>query len=266
MLLAIHIGNTVIALAVYDSVNSDRRPAERLQFCAEISAKPIRCADEYAVLLGQIFSLRNFPLSSITDVIISSVVPALTEVLRAAAAQFTQVRPLIVSSGIKTGLRICIDQPSQLGADLCARAVGAAPYIGNTPAVIASLDTATTLTVMTSADTLSGVIIMPGLQSAAQALDRDAAQLTEIPLEPPRRVIGKTTADAMKSGLLLGCAAQIDGMVSRIAAELNISPADLTLISCGRYARRITPLCTSPFVEVPHLLFEGLLSLYERNR
>lgn len=266
MLLAMHIGNTVIALAVYDLADAALPAHKRLRFCAEISAKPIRTADEYAVLLGQIFALRQFPLTAITDVILSSVVPALTEVLRAAVAQFTSVRPLTVSSGIKTGLRICIDQPNQLGADLCARAVGAASHIASGPAVIASFDTATTLSVLSSPDTLAGVIIMPGLQSAAQALDRDAAQLTEIPLEPPRRVIGKTTADAMKSGLLLGCAAQIDGMIPRIAAELQVPVSDITLLSCGRYAHRITPLCTSAFSEVPHLLFEGLLALYERNR
>jgi type III pantothenate kinase len=119
---------------------------------------------------------------------------------------------------------------------------------------------------MTSADTLSGVIIMPGLQSAAQALDRDTALLTDIPLEAPRRVIGKNTVDAMKSGLMFGCAAQIDGMVSKIAAELNLSVSDLTLLSCGRYAARIIPYCTAAFQEMPHLLFEGLLTIYEKNR
>ena len=106
---------------------------------------------------------------------------------------------------------------------------------------------------------------MPGLQSAAQALDRDTALLTDIPLEAPHRVIGKNTADAMKSGLMLGCAAQIDGMVSRIAAELHVSVSDLTLLSCGRYAGRITPHCISSFTEMPHLLFEGLYTIHEKN-
>ena len=113
---------------------------------------------------------------------------------------------------------------------------------------------------------LAGVIIMPGLQSAAQALDRDTALLTDIPLEVPRRVIGKNTADAMKSGLIFGCAAQIDGMVSRIAAELQCDVSALTLYACGRYAGRITPYCSSAFSEMPHLLFEGLLTIYEKNR
>ncbi len=264
MLLAMHIGNTQILLALYSAVNTaDTAPA--MYFCAEISAKPIRTADEYAVLLGQIFTLRGYQPSDITDAVLSSIVPSLTEVLRAAIAQFTPVKPLIVSSGIKTGLRISIDQPSQLGADLCALSVGAAAYTSGS-AVIASLDTATTLTVLSAPDTLAGVVIMPGLQSSVQALDRDTALLTEIPLEVPRRVIGKTTADAMKSGLLLGCAAQLDGMVTRIAAELKCPVADLTLLSTGRYAHRVTPHCTTQFREVPHLLFEGLLTLYNRNR
>lgn len=266
MLLAIHIGNRAISLAVYETDMPSRPASERLRFCAEISAKPIRSSDEYAVLLGQIFSLRGCPPETITDVILSSVVPSLTEVIHSAAAQFIPVRPLVVSSGIKTGLRIRIDTPSQLGADLCALAVGASAYCTGGPAVIASFDSATALTVLSAPDELAGVIIMPGLQSAAQALDRDSALLTDIPLELPRRVIGKNTADAMKSGLLLGSSAQIDGMVARIAAELKVPVSDLTLLSCGRYAGRIVPYCTSSITEIPHLLFEGLLAIYEKNR
>ncbi len=265
MLLAMHIGNRAISLAVYETDMPSRPASDRLRFCAEISAKPIRSADEYAVLLGQIFSLRGCPPETITDVILSSVVPSLTEVINSAAAQFIPVRPLVVSSGIRTGLRIKIDNPSQLGADLCALAVGASAY-STGPAVIASFDSATALTVLSAPDELAGVIIMPGLQSAAQALDRDTALLTDIPLEAPRRVIGKNTADAMKSGLLLGCAAQIDGMAARIAAELKVPLSELTLLSCGRYAGRITPHCTPVFTEIPHLLFEGLLAIYEKNR
>ena len=265
MLLAIHIGNTAIALAVYGTDETGHPAAEHLRFCAELSAKPIRTADEYAVLLGQIFSMHGCLPTEITDVILSSVVPALTEVIRAAVARFSPIRPMLVSYGIKTGLRIRIDNPSQLGADLCALAVGAAAY-SRGPTVIAALDDATTLTVLCAPDELSGVIIMPGLQSAAQALDRDAALLTEIPLEAPRRVIGKNTADAIKSGLLLGCAAQLDGMVTRIAAELGITVSDLTLLACGRDANRTVPLCASSFRQVPHLLFEGLLAIHMRNR
>ena len=264
MLLAIHIGNHAISFAVYNTEGPALSASERVCFCAEIAAKPIRSADEYAVLLGQIFSLRGCPPETITDVILSSVVPSLTEVIHAAAAQFFPGRPLVVSSGIKTGLRIRIDNPSQLGADLCALAVGASAYCSG-PAVIASFDSATTLTVLSAPFELAGVVIMPGLQSAAQALDRDTALLTDIPLEAPHRVIGKNTADPMKSGLMLGCAAQIDGMVSRIAAELHVSVSDLTLLSCGRYAGRITPHCISSFTEMPHLLFEGLYTIHEKN-
>ena len=166
MLLAIHIGNHAISFAVYNTDNRTQSVSERLRFCAEIAAKPIRSADEYAVLLGQIFALHGCPTANITDVILSSVVPSLTEVINAAAAQFIPVRPLIVGSGIKTGLRIKIDNPSQLGSDLCALAVGASAYCSG-PAVIASFNSATTLTVLSAPGELAGVVIMPGLQSAA---------------------------------------------------------------------------------------------------
>ena len=265
MLLTMHIGNTEIALGVHDNEG-----ANPLLFRAVLSSKPEKTADEYAVLLGQIFSLHSFDARTITAVVVSSVVPSLTDTVVAAAAYFTAAKVYRVGSGMKTGLRIRIDNPAQLGADLCASAFGAsvrAAAQGSTrPIVIASFDTATALTVMTSPDEIAGVVIMPGVASAARALERDTALLTDIALDPPRRVIGKNTQDALRSGLLIGCAAQIDGMLMRIAEELGCQPADMHLFAFGKYADRVVSLCENRFESAPHLLFEGLVALYRKNR
>lgn len=258
MLLAFNIGNTDISFCVYDG--------ETMRFSAEFSTVTSRTADEYAVLLWQTFTLRGFDPASITDVIIASVVPSLDDTIRAAVAHFTPCKPAFVGAGMKTGLRIRIETPSQLGADLVALACGARRYTDGA-CVIASFDTATTLTVLESAGTVAGAIIMPGVLTSARALERDTAQLTEISLSsaPIRRVIGRSTAEAMRSGLLLGCAAQTDGMISRISDELGCPPSDLSLFAAGKYAPYIVPHCKSAFRHTPHLLFEGLFDLFERN-
>lgn len=257
MILVLHIGNTDIAIGAYDG--------GELRFSAEISTEPRRSADEYAVLLAQIFALRQFRAEQITDVILSSVVPSLTDTVCAAVAAFVPQKPILVGAGIRTGLKLRVDAPAQLGADLVALACGARSYFHNGVCVIAQLDTATTLTVLSSPDEVAGVVIMPGVASSAAALERDTAQLTEISLTPPRRVIGKNTADAVRAGLLIGCAEQLDGLLERIAAELAVSPDTMTLLAVGKYAQRITPLCSHSFRCVPHLLLEGLLDIYRRN-
>ena len=261
MLLAIHIGNARITLGVTDLVGE-----RGLLFCAACSAANDRTADEYAVWLGQIFALHTFAPAQITGLIVSSVVPSLTDTICSAAARLISVPPKIVGSGMKTGLRIRIENPAQLGADLVSLAVGASDRIVDSrPCVIVSFDAATALTVLSSPDEVAGAVIMPGLLSSARALERDAALLTEISLELPRRVIGRNTQDALRAGLLYGAVAQVDGLIDRIAEELGTAPEALWLFACGMYAERIAPLCRHRFALVPHLLFEGLAALYRKN-
>ncbi|MGM9625609.1 MAG: type III pantothenate kinase [Eubacteriales bacterium] len=257
MLLAFNIGNSDIAFCVWNG--------ETMLFSAELSTNTARTADEYAVLLRQTFLLRGFDAASITDVIIASVVPLLDDTLRAAVAHFTDARPAFVGAGMKTGLKIRIDTPAQLGADLVALACGAKRVTAGS-AVIASFDTATTLTVLDTEGAVAGAVIMPGLLSAARALERDAALLTAFSLSAPRRVIGRNTADSMRSGLILGTAAQTDGMIARIGDELGCAQSEITLFASGKYAPYIIPHCRSEFRHAPHLLFEGLYTLYSRNR
>ncbi len=258
MLLAFNIGNTSIS---FGAVSEDG-----LRFRADIAAHPVRTADEYAVLLAQIFTLHGFDPALITDVIIASVVPSLFNAVRAAVTRFTAVKPSIVGPGMRTGLQIRIDTPTQLGADLVVLAAGAKKHIRSGAAVIACLETATTLTVMDADGAICGVVILPGIASAAAALERDTAQLPQILLTPPRKVIGKNTSDSIRSGLLWGAAVQLDGLVERIAEELDIPAAEISLFATGQYADRVTPLCRHRFLRYPDLLFTGLSELHQLNR
>lgn len=258
MLLAFNIGNTSISFGALDE--------NGLRFRADIAAHPVRTADEYAVLLAQIFALHEFDPVKITDVIIASVVPSLLDAVRAAVTRFTAVKPAVVGPGMRTGLQIRIDTPTQLGADLVVLAAGAKKYVRSGAAVIAYLETATTLTVIDADGAICGVVILPGVASAAAALERDTAQLPQILLTPPRKVIGKNTSDSIRSGLLWGAAAQLDGLVERIAEELEIPVKEIALLATGRYADRVTPLCRNRFERHPDLLFTGLGELHKLNR
>ncbi|MBP3918450.1 MAG: type III pantothenate kinase [Clostridia bacterium] len=256
MLLALNVGNTDIALCIWEG--------NEILFSAELSTDTTRTADEYAAQLFQIFSMREFDYRKITDVIIASVVPTLDETIRAAVAQFTAARPVFIGAGIKTGMKIRIDTPSQLGADLVSLASGAKRYTQGA-CIIALFDTATTLTVLDLEGDVVGAVIMPGVLSSARALKRDAALLLECSLSKPRCVIGKNTTDSLRSGLIIGAAAQIDGMILRIAGELGCTVSDITLLATGKYAQQVTPHCSYTFRTVPHLLFEGLHTLFCRN-
>jgi type III pantothenate kinase len=258
MLLAFNIGNTSISFGALDESS--------LRFRADIAAHPVRTADEYAVLLAQLFALHRFDPAQITDVIIASVVPSLLDAVREAVTRFTAVKPAVVGPGMRTGLQIRIDTPTQLGADLVVLAAGAKKYVRTGPAVIAYLETATTLTVIDADGAICGVVILPGVASSAAALERDTAQLPQILLTPPKRVIGKNTSESIRSGLLWGASAQLDGLVERIAEELEVPVRDISLLAAGSYADRVTPLCRHHFDCHSDLLFTGLSELHHLNR
>ncbi len=265
MLLVFNIGNADITFGVWDM---DPVLGDRLRFEASIAAFPARTADEYTVLLGQIFSLRgmdpNELRASVTDVMISSVVPALLDPIRTAIAGLTPVRPTVVGPGVRTGMEIRIDSPTQLGADLVAIAAGTKNRVGG-PAVAVSFEAAITLTVLDKNAAVCGVVILPGIGSSAAALARDAALLPQTSLTPPRHVIGRNTVDSIRAGLFWGTAAQIDGLCARIAEELGLMPDALPVLATGSHAAAVMPLCRRSCEICPHLLFEGLLALHRAN-
>ena len=254
MILAIDVGNTNIVLGGIDeSFNNS--------FLCRVSTDTNKTDDEYAVQMKTLIELNGFTGVSFEGGMISSVVPQLTPVLRTAVRKVTGKTPLIVGPGIKTGLNIMIDNPAQLGSDLAVGAVAAISLYPK-PLMVIDMGTATTICVVDKDSNYRGGIIVPGVRVSMESLTRNAAQLQSIGLYPPKKAIGTNTADCMRSGLVFGNAAMIDGLIDRMSAELEGEP---TLIATGGLAPSIIPYCRHKIIINDELLLIGLRVIYDKN-
>lgn len=251
MLLAVDIGNTNIVVGVFDE--------ERLVHSWRLSTRREMTADELQVMFR---SLIGEGLDGFRDAIVSSVVPPLTAPVIEAIQKLCGVTPLEVEPGIKTGLRIRYDNPQEVGADRILNAVAArARHAG--ALIVIDFGTATTLDVVTAGGDYLGGVICPGPRLSAEALSARAARLPRVDLQAPPHVVGRNTVDSIRSGLLHGHAAMIDGLVRRIEAELG---SKTTVIATGGLAPVIGPLMDRLDALDPDLTLEGLRLLYARNR
>lgn len=253
MILCIDIGNTNIAIGGYEG--------STLRFQGRCGTDRKKTAEEYALLVQGILRLHRIDPEEITGGVLSSVVPALRQVVRDGMELLTGKKFLLVSSGVKTGLNIRMDIPGQLGSDLVADAVAALNKYPK-PIVIFDMGTATTLSVLDSKGSYLGGMIMPGLRISVDALADGAAQLPAITLADPVRVIGQNTVECMQAGAIYGHAAMLDGLVSRVEAELGMP---VTAVATGGLAKRILPHCTREIVLDETLQLEGLRLIYEKN-
>lgn len=253
MLLAIDIGNTNITLGGYRD--------DILAFTARLATDHRMTSDQYAVLIRDILSLYGQDVYEIEDCIISSVVPQVGSAISRAVSQLCEIVPLMIGPGVKTGLNIKIDNPAQLGADLVAGAVGAiAEY--TLPCVIIDMGTASTISVIDANGCFLGGVIAAGVRLTLKALCENTAQLPAIDIEAPRSVIGSNTVDSMKSGLVYGTAAMIDGLLDRIEDELGETP---TVVATGGLSRDIISCCNRHIIYNENLLLDGLREIYEKN-
>ena len=253
MILTIDIGNSNICFGVYEGKTA--------LFTARAKTDPLRTETEYAVLLSQIFSLHGFDPSRLTGAAISSVVPALTTVFNDAVRILGNgnIPTVVVGPGVKTGLNIRIDEPASLGADLACTAVGAAEKYP-LPAIIIDLGTATKLTEDRS---FIGGTILPGVKISLEALSGSASLLPSIGLGAGRiKTIGTNTVDCMLSGVVLGTASMVDGLIERYREELGEVP---TVVACGGLSPAIVPHCRTDIILDQDLLLDGLLAIYRRN-
>ena len=253
MILAIDIGNSNIVLGCI-------RNSEIL-FEARMATDRIKTKDQYCAESKTMLELFHVSPEEIDGCIVSSVVPQIQQSMVDAAERLTGKTCLTVGPGLKTGLRIRIDNPAQAGSDLIVGAVAAMEAYGNGLCVI-DLGTATTICVIDRDGTFLGGTIAPGVMLSLNALSSGTAQLPGISLEKPRKVIGTNTVDSMRSGLLFGSAAMLDGMVERVEAELGYPTK---VIATGGLARFIVPLCKREMVIDENLLLRGLEILYRRN-
>ncbi len=254
MIFALDAGNTNIVFGCIDDGN--------ILFEGRLETNRGRTEMEYAVIIKSILDIRNFDAASFDGVIISSVVPPINSALSNAAKMVFGCEPIIIDVNSNHGLTIDIDRPETLGHDLICGAVAAiANY--ELPVIIFDLGTATTISVIDKNAHYIGTVITTGLRLSQQALSANAAQLPGISLEAPHSVIGKNTQDAMKSGLITGCAAMMDGMIDRIEKEIG---EKATVISTGGFAPVVTDLCTHQVICDSDLLLKGLWILYNRRQ
>lgn len=251
MILAVDVGNTNTVLGVLDG--------EKLVSSGRIATIIYETEDDYAMKLHSFMHLNGIEI--IDGAIISSVVPALNRTLTKAIKKVAHVDALIVGPGIKTGLNIKIDNPAELGADLV---VGAVASINKYPCpqVIFDLGTATTATVIDKNKTYLGGLLLCGVKTAINAISSGTAQLPQVDISAPDKVICSNTIDCMKSGAVYGNAAMLDGLVKRIEKELG---ERVTVIVTGGLGKTISSECETDVIYDENLLIDGLRLIYEKN-
>ena len=254
MLLAIDIGNTNITMGCIRN--------DEILFTARIATDRNRTSDQYGVEIKNMLEVFGVRTDDISDCIISSVVPPVFNSVKTGVVKVIKKQPMVVGTGLRTGLNIQVATPSQVGSDRIVIAVAAlAEY--KAPLILMDLGTATTIEVVEKENVYSGGVIIPGVRTSLDALISKAAQLPGISLEQPKQVIGKNTVDCIRSGMMYGTAAMIDGMIDRMEEELGHSA---TLIATGGLAQFITPLCKRSIILDKDLLMKGLNILYKKNK
>lgn len=254
MILAIDIGNTNIVIGCCDK--------EKIYFVERLSTNNTKTELEYAISFKNVLELYQINPKEIEGGIISSVVPPITNIVRASAEKVLGKSVKIVGPGVKTGLNILMDNPAQVGSDRIVNAVAAINEY-TVPLIIIDMGTATTFCVVDEKKNYIGGMILPGVGISLDALTSGTSQLSRISIEAPKKIIGKNTIDCMKSGIINGNAACIDGMISRINRELG---QEATVIATGGLAKKIVPHCEKEILIDDELLLKGLRLIYEKNK
>ncbi len=253
MILAIDIGNTNTVIGCCRD--------NKILFVERLSTDSSRTVLEYAISIKNVLELYQIRPGDLDGSIISSVVPPLTNLFRDAIRKIVGKEPMVVGPGLKTGLNILMDNPGQVGSDLIVNAVAALAE-HPLPLIIIDMGTATTISVVDDKKNYIGGMILPGIRVSLDSLVNRTSQLQRISLEAPKRLIGKNTGECMKSGVIHGNAACIDGMIDRIEKELK---KKATVVATGGLAGTIIPHCTHKIILDDALLLKGLLQIYQKN-
>jgi type III pantothenate kinase len=254
MLLTVDVGNTQVALGMFDG--------ETLVGHWRISTNADATFDEARWQLVGILGADGFTQSDVRGVAISSVVPAMTAALRRVAPHLSSGPVVVVQPGVKTGMSIEIDNPGEVGADRVVNALAARERYGS-PVVVVDFGTSTNFDVVDGSGAYIGGAIAPGLEISMNALISGTAALRMVEFSPPRSVIGRGTVEAIQSGGLFGHAGLVDGIVERIAAEFD---RQVTRVATGGLASTIVPHCSSVDTIDQYLTLEGLRIIFEQNQ
>jgi type III pantothenate kinase len=253
MLMAVDVGNTqtLAGFFVGDELLHEWR----------IATDRGATADELAAHHDQILRLRGGGLESLDAMVVCSVVPAVTAGYEGLARKYLDREALVLGPGVRTGIRLAIDNPHELGADRLANAVAAFGEFGG-PCIVVDFGTATTLDAISAAGEYLGGAIAPGIETSLAALTSRADRLIQIDLKPPARAIGKSTLESMRSGVVLGTVAMVDGMVRRMREELG---PEALVVATGGLAEMVCALSDEIDEHRPLLTLEGLRAVHELN-
>ncbi len=254
MLLVIDVGNTNMVLGVY-------KDTELLDHW-RIATDRQRTTDEYGVLIRELFYLNDLRADDINAIIISSVVPPVVPTLERMCQRYFGLSPLLIGPGVKTGMDIRYDNPREVGADRIVNAVAAYEKYGG-PVIIVDFGTATTFCAVDAKGVYLGGSICPGIGISTEALVQRTAKLPRIELKRTDSVICRNTIESMQAGVFYGFVGQVEGIVSRMRRELDMSAR---VVATGGLAVVIAPATKAIDVVEPMLTLEGLRIIYERNR
>ena len=254
MLLAIDIGNTNVTLGVFDK--------EELRATWAIATDIKKTADEYAVFLMNLLPREDLTIEEIDQISIACVVPPLLATMEDMCNRYFKTQPLVVGPGVKTGVRVCTDNPREVGADRIVN-VAAAHRIYGGPAIIIDFGTATTFDVLSKNGDYLGGAIAPGIVISAEALFTRASKLPRIELIPPEKAIGKNSVEAMQAGIMFGYAGLIENLVGRIRKEMG---GKAKVIATGGLSAVIAS--ETPVIEIvdKNLTLVGLRLIHEMNQ
>ena len=254
MILTVDVGNSNIVLGAVEG--------DQIRFEARLRTDSTKTSDEYCIDLKMILDVYGVQPADIEGSIIASVVPQVLNSMQTAIKKLTGKAALVVGPGLKTGLNIQIENPAQTGADLVVGCV-AALREHKAPMIIVDMGTATTMIVLDKNSTMIGGCIMPGVKISMDALTDRTALLPGLQLDQPKKAIGRNTIDCMRSGIMMGAACTIDGMIERMEAELGY---ETTVIATGGIAKFVLPMCKKKIIYDKDLLVKGLATLYRENK
>ena len=256
MLLALNIGNSNITFGGYAA---DGKRA----FSSRLYADPALSSDELTYKMVNMLALYGIAPADLDAIILASVVPAITPRMREALHKISEAPLMEVGPGLKSGVRIRMDQPAQLGGELLC-AVVAALRLYDPPLIVLHADTANTLLAVDDAGSLLGGAILPGPQLSLASLVRNTAQLPQVELEShPKQPVGSNTAACLQSGIVFGTACQLDGMIARIRAQLNAPLAPV--VATGALPQSIRDACATPLDYRESLVLDGLYHVWQKN-
>lgn len=253
MILTVDIGNSNIVIG---GVREDE-----ILFEARLRTDATKTSDEYCLDVKSLMEVYGVDVAEVEGAIIASVVPQVLNSFQTAIKKLTGKTALVVGPGLKTGLNILLENPGQTGADLVVGAV-AALREHKPPLTIIDMGTATTISVLDKNGAYLGGAIIPGVKISMDALTERTALLPGLQLDQPKRAIGRNTVDAMRSGLMMGAACMLDGMIDRMEEELGYQT---TVIATGGIAKFVIPLCHREMIYDKDLLVKGLVALYKEN-